>query len=137
MSSRKHLITGLSVVLCGALILPASAMMPPYVYEDARTNAADIVVIEVQSVTTPITFGECEVRGVVHGVERGTRYEVGNPITLAVDCLTDWGSEGPITGGTIWQDSEEMKSSAYGRAFLDETGAVSYSQYEQLSDSEL
>jgi hypothetical protein len=137
MLSKRLLAAGFVAAGCWGLSLDVSAMMPPYVYEEARNEAADVVVIAVQNVIAPETYGVCEVQGIVHAVERGTRYAEGEPITLKVDCLRSGAAADVPVGGTIWQDVEALTQSRFGRAYLNEDGTIVLSQYEQLSESEI
>lgn len=123
-------------VLVGALVAgwygPAAALMPPYVYEEARRDAASVIVIEVHGVKPPQeSFGACTVAGTVTRVERGTTYNKGQSVTIAVPCARP-GARPPI-GGTIWQPVESLEKSRFGRAYLDAAGQVVLSQYEQLA----
>lgn len=113
---------------------PASAALAPLRYEEARTNAVDVVVIAVAGVTPPSEerrWGDCQLSGVVHKVERGTRYSVGAPITLAVPCAYRDGDY--PDGGAIYQEMDSLLGARYGRAFLDAEGKLSLSQFDQLA----
>ncbi|MDI4663850.1 hypothetical protein K9U40_05845 [Xanthobacter autotrophicus] len=111
---------------------PAAALMPPYVYEGARRDAASVIVIAVQKVKPPQeSFGACMVTGTVARVERGTAYRPGQAVTIAVPCARP-GAAPPI-GGTIWQPVDRLEKSRFGRAFLDAAGQVVLSQYEPLA----
>lgn len=111
---------------------PAAALMPPYVYEAARRDAASVIVIAVQKVMSPQeSFGACTVTGTVARVERGTAYKQGQAVKIAVPCARPGAS--PPLGGTIWQPVERLEKSRFGRAYLDAAGQVVLSQYEQLA----
>lgn len=110
---------------------PAAALMPPYVYENARRDAASIIVLELDKVTPPgAGYGECRVEGVVRVVERGTTFRLGDAARIDVPCVKP-GAQPPL-GGTIYQPVEALSASKYGRAWLDAEGRVVLSQYEQL-----
>lgn len=127
-------------VLPGAVLVAASlwsgqagALMPPYVYESARNDAASVIVIAVDKVTLAIrSFGSCTVDGTVAKVERGSTYEVGQKVAIAVPCAKPDAT--PPIGGTIYQPTETLAASKFGRAYLDKEGKVALSQYEQLTD---
>lgn len=111
---------------------PALALMPPYVYENARRDAASIIVLEVKAVTPPDAgYGECRVEGAVRVVERGTAFKPGNTVRIDVPCVKP--NTQPLIGGTIYQPTETLSASKYGRAWLDGEGRVVLSQYEQLA----
>ena len=125
---RLVMVLGLSA----ALSAPALAMMPPYVYAEARDNAVSVLVFEVNQVLPPPgNMGNCVVEGTVLTVERGTAYSAGDAIKLSVNCLGEYTEDVPV-GGTIWQDTEELAESKFGRAYLDGAGGVVLDQYEQL-----
>ncbi|QRG07366.1 hypothetical protein EZH22_02835 [Xanthobacter dioxanivorans] len=119
-------------VLLGALALPAHALMPPYVYENARADAKSVIVIAVEKVDAPRReFGTCTVSGTVKVVERGTAFTAGQKVEIAVSCARKDAS--PPLGGTIYQQQETLVKSKFGRAWLDADGKVVLSQYEQLA----
>lgn len=110
---------------------PAYALMPPYVYEAARDDAASIIVVTVEKVTPPRgEFGKCAVAGTVAKVERGAAYAAGQKVTLDVPCAKENAS--PPIGGTIYQLIPKLEAAKYGRAYLDKDGKVTLSQYELL-----
>ena len=122
---------GLVLAAGGLWSQGASALMPPYVYESARDNAASVVVLSVEKVTVPRrSFGSCTVDGTVERVERGTAYQVGQKISIGVPCARPEAL--PPIGGTIYQDTRTLTASKFGRAYLDAEGKVTLSQYEQL-----
>lgn len=111
---------------------PAAALMPPYVYENARRDAASVIVLEVQAVTPPAEgYGACRVEGVVRQVERGTALQPGGRVTLDVPCVQP-GAQPPI-GGTIYQSVPTLAASRFGRAWLNGAGEVVLSQYQVLT----
>jgi hypothetical protein len=123
----------LIVGLLGALgaIGTARAMMPPWVYEQARQTAPNVIVLEVTAVEAPANPpADCLVRGKVVKVERGTAYKVGQGVELLVPCTREGAPR--IVGGTIWQDIPSLEAAPRGRAYLDAAGNVVLSQYERL-----
>lgn len=113
-------------------VAPAAALMPPYVYENARRDAASVIVLEVQAVTPPAEgYGACRVAGVVRQVERGTSLQPGARVELGVPCVQP-GVQPPI-GGTIYQSVPTLAASRFGRAWLDGAGEVVLSQYQVLA----
>lgn len=126
-------IAGLLAAAAGLIgfVLPALALMPPYVYEAARKDAKSVIVIAVEKVEVPRReFGSCTVDGTVKAVERGEAFKAGEKVSLAVPCAKEGAA--PPLGGTIYQPSETLVKSKFGRAFLDAGGKVVLSQYEQL-----
>ncbi|MEP9350021.1 hypothetical protein [Xanthobacter sp. KR7-225] len=124
----------LSAALAAAMLHPgaALALMPPYVYQTARDDAASVIVIAVEAVKAPKrVFGNCTVDGTIAKVERGTTYQPGQKVSLEVPCAAP--DAYPPIGGTIYQNLPDLKASKFGRAYLDAVGKVVLSQYEQLA----
>lgn len=110
---------------------PALALMPPYVYETARNEAPNVVIVAVDDVkVTPREFGTCDVGGTVKVVERGDTFRVGQPMRLAVPCARPDAS--PPIGGIIYQVTEKLTGAKFGRAYLDDNGKILASQYYPL-----
>jgi hypothetical protein len=126
-----------AVLLMLLAVGSASAAMAPEVYEAARVDAADVIVIAIAGATPPpgADYGRCTVTGIVHVVERGTRYKAGDPVSLAVDCARP-GADYP-DGGALYEDLESLLLSTYGRAWLGPDGTIVLSQYQQLTEAEL
>lgn len=123
----------LALALLG-LTPPAHAALAPEYYEQARAEAADVVVIDVADVGGPPFlrgYGFCSVEGVVSAVERGARYTVGEEITLSVPCMRPHAE--PPAGPTIWQDYKTLRDAPAGRAFLND-GRLARSQYDALGE---
>jgi len=109
----------------------AHAVMPPWVYEQARRDAPNVIVLDVSGVEAPADPpANCLVRGKVVKVERGADYKVGQSVALQVPCTREGAPR--IVGGTIWQDIPSLKAAPQGRAYLDAAGNVVLSQYERL-----
>ena len=120
------------LILCAAT--PALAALPPQYYEQARREAGDVVVLEMESVDEPpqtTGYGACAVHGRVIGVERGTSYELGAPISIDVPCRFR-AARSPI-GGVLYHDFETLREAPYGRAYLN-GGVLALSQYELLRE---
>ncbi|MFG1263645.1 hypothetical protein [Xanthobacter aminoxidans] len=121
----------LAAVLLLAGAAPALALMSPQVYASARDGAKSVIVLEVEAVTiTPRAFGTCGVTGTVKLVERGTAYSVGQKVTLDIPCARP--NALPPLGGTIYQETDRLQASKFGRAYLDADGKLVLSQYERL-----
>lgn len=120
-----------------AFVGPAFAAMAPEVYEAARRDAADVVIVALAGALPPESgnYGKCQVVGTVLVVERGSRYSPGAPISLAVDCAEP-GADYP-DGGALYQDLASLLVSTYGRAWLGPDGTIALSQYEQLTADDL
>jgi|GEM_PF-3443865 len=132
---RKAIFT-LAMLAALATAMPASALLPPQAYANARANAPNVIVIDVGSVEFA---GEssCRVLGHVSSVERGTRYEVGASVELNVPCRGHVALSGPpMPGPTLYQNSVALQASQHGRAYLDENGALALYQYEILPAAE-
>lgn len=118
-----------AVLLVGAP--PAFALMSPQVYATARDGAKSVIVLAVEGVTlTPRAFGTCAVTGTVKVVERGEAYTVGQKVTLDVPCAKP--DALPPIGGTIYQETDKLQASKFGRAYLDAEGKLVLSQYYRL-----
>lgn len=103
-------------------------MLPPHYYEQARRDAPNVVVLEVERIETlgPLN---CAIHGRVLRMERGRLYRRNDAVRIEAPCL---GHE-PVTppaGGAIYQDTERLRASRYGRAYLDAQGALMLSQYQ-------
>lgn len=101
--------------------------LPPYVFEEARANAAEHVQLEVIRIGQVRSRGEghrgvqgeCPVEGRVARVFRG-RLKVGDTVTLAVACAS---RDADIpAGGTIWTDLDRLRTARAMEAFLDRAG---------------
>ncbi|MFG1425655.1 hypothetical protein [Roseixanthobacter glucoisosaccharinicivorans] len=122
---------GIAALMLAGLSAPAQALLAPQYYEQARKEAASVIVIAVNAVTPPSEgYGACQVNGQVKAVERGAAYAVGQDVTLAVPCRKA-GAQPPL-GGTIYQDVDALRAAPFGRAYLDAQGALALSQYEML-----
>ena len=109
---------------------PASALLPPQAYANARANAPNVIVIDVASVEFA-SATSCIVRGSVGAVERGDKYEAGGSVELTVPCRGHVATP-VMTGAVIFQNSQTLQASARGRAYLDDAGALALYQYEIL-----
>ncbi len=122
------------VVLAAAFTLAAGAAqaaLHPKYYEEGRKGAENVIVLKVSRVEPPPgPLGDCRVHGRVEAVERGQRYQVGQTVVIAVDCVRP-GAETP-SSGILYQNSREVAAAPRGRAFLDNGGGVVMSQYDLL-----
>jgi len=107
-------------------------MLPPQAYEEARRSAPHVVVITVERVE-PIDAMACAIHGRVLRVERGRKYKKGAEITIEAPALGHAPAH-PPAGGAIFQDSDALRASRYGRAYLSETGELTLSQYQIMAD---
>lgn len=126
---KRTLLAGLALL---ASATSAHAALAPQYYQQAREEAADVVVIDVRDVGAPpaIGYGECSVSGVVASVERGETYAVGQDITIAVPCRRP---DAPMMVGAVqWKSVEALSAAPAGRAFLN-GGALALYQYDILS----
>ena len=118
-----------------SVALPAHAALAPHYYEQARAEAADVVVIDVSSVTPPVAattgHGPCVVAGTVAAVERGARYTVGEEITIEVLCRLPHAEM--MVGPVQWKDVATLSAAPRGRAFLN-NGEIALYQYDVLSE---
>lgn len=110
---------------------PAIAALAPEYYEEARANAASVVVIDIERVRTPPLWratGDCVVEGRVAAVERGALHAVGDAISVRVPCRRP-NADIPA-GGVQWEEMGALKRSERGRAWLTPDGALALYQYE-------
>jgi tetratricopeptide (TPR) repeat protein len=109
--------------ILGSAGMPAAeAALPPYVYEQAREQAAYHVQIKVTRVTPPPkTPGECETTGDVARVfrDRSGELRLGTRLAFAVSCSRR--SEPPLVGGTLWTDLDTLRAAKYLEVFLNRT----------------
>ncbi|BAF86231.1 hypothetical protein AZC_0233 [Azorhizobium caulinodans ORS 571] len=131
--SRTFSLAGMvSAVVVAGLVTPAQALLPPKYYDQARRQAANIIVLEVAAVAEPAEpFGTCAVSGHVRKVERGKLYAPGAAVTVGVPCRKP-GAQPPL-GGTIYADVGALRAATYGRAYLDARGNLLLSQYQMLA----
>jgi len=129
---RGNLVAGLG--LAGAVLFasaPAVALLAPQYYEQARREAASVILMSVEKSVPPAEgYGACRVTGTVRAVERGAAYVPGQSVTLDVPCVAP-GAQPPL-GGTLYQPVARLAAAPFGRAYLDAAGAVVLSQYEPL-----
>ena len=85
---RRALLAGGLLVFITA---GAGAELPPHAYEQARAEAAAVVLLEVEQVGGPgrrnVGSGLCRIVGRVVAVERGSA-RVGDRVVYLTDCLT-------------------------------------------------
>jgi len=126
---RRPTIGGLAALpVILALAGSAHALLPPQYYEQARTDARDVVTITIATVAKPAgPFGECAVSGPVIEVERGTAFQVGQTVTLQVACVV--GPETPPPGPRLWAGYEKLTASKRLKAWTN-GGAVARDQVE-------
>jgi len=113
---------------CGlAVLLPSAAfaVMPPWVYEQARETAMQHLQVRVLRVGgPPETPGECRVTGEVVGIfrDRSAVLTLGAALDFTVSC-SKRGDKVPL-GGTLWTDYDELAAAEYLEVFLnnDERG---------------
>jgi hypothetical protein len=128
----------ITALLLTLLTTPVMAVGPPEVYEAARRDAPDVIVVAIAGVTPPEAdagYGKCIVVGTVLIVERGSRHRIGDAVALEVDCA-ERDADYP-DGGALYQDMQALLPSTYGRAWLGPDGLIVLSQYEQLTEDEL
>jgi hypothetical protein len=95
----RLLLTALAV---STLAGPAFAELPPVVYERARLEATEVVVLDVsrvQMMSPGVLQGECQVEGRIASVDKG-ELAAGQALTLSVPCIDeDWQPRpGPFPG---------------------------------------
>lgn len=122
-----------SLLAAIAAATPAFAALAPQYYEQARREAAEVVVIRVERVEEPGFFrdhGDCTVIGKITAVERGRAYRVGSPARITVPCMKP--DANIPAGGVQWQSMGRLKASKSGRAFMTAPGRLALYQYEIL-----
>jgi len=125
----------LRLVLAGFLALAlapnAAALLPPQAYAEARANAANVVVIDVDGVEF-VSDSLCAVSGRVAQVERGEKYEAGAEVRIDTPCRGHVAVM-PMPGPVIYQDSAALQASTRGRAYLDAEGRLARWKYEIIA----
>jgi hypothetical protein len=111
-----------TIVLSMLLALVASvadAVMPPYVYQQAREQATYHVQVQVTRVVPPAkTPGECETTGEVVRIFRDTSGELrtGASMSFSVSCKRR--GDATVVGGTLWTDHDALMRAKYLEVFL-------------------
>jgi hypothetical protein len=122
--------------LAAAMLLTvtqAEALMPPWVYRDARANAPYHVQIAVSRVMEPAqTPGACAVAGdVVEAFRDATgKLPKGTPVSFPVSCMRP-GDKVPI-GGTMWTTVENLKQARFVEVYLVAAGQGYTSALDQM-----
>lgn len=121
-----------AIVISLGFASAAHAALAPQYYQQARDNAADVVVIAVSDVSAlPADgYGTCTVTGEVAAVERGATYSVGQEISIAVPCMRPRANV--PAGPAVWQRYEALRTPHHARAYLNR-GALALSQYEIIA----
>ncbi|MDZ4690717.1 hypothetical protein [Terricaulis sp.] len=127
----RKLTFALAAIAAALTASPAFALLPPQAYANARANAANVIIINVEAVEFTSAMS-CTVRGTVGAVERGAKYEGGAAVELTVPCRGHVMSP-VMTGAVIFQNSQALQASTRGRAYLDDAGALALYQYEILA----
>ena len=100
----------------------ALAVMPPWVYQEARDTAMFHIQVKVLKVAGPSqTPGNCSVTGEVVRIFRDTpgTLKSGTPLTFSVSCSKPGD---PVTiGGTLWTDYDRLMQAEYLEVFLNGT----------------
>ncbi|HKA55716.1 MAG TPA: hypothetical protein VKJ47_18845 [Candidatus Binatia bacterium] len=100
----------------------AAAVMPPWVYQEARDKAMFHVQVKVLKVAGPAqTPGPCAVTGEVVRIFRdqpGT-LKPGAVLDFAVDCSKP--GDPVVMGGTLWTNYESLLKARYLEVFLNST----------------
>lgn len=106
-------------------------MLAPHLYEQARRDAPNVIVLELLRVETlgPL---QCAVHGRVLRVERGRKYKRNDEVRILAPCI---GREpaNPPAGGAVYQDATRLRASRFGRAYLPgRTFALAISDHGRL-----
>lgn len=122
----------LAIAVSLSVATPVAAELPPYVYEQARAQAVDVVVIHVRNVSglpDGVTRGDCQVDGEITTVERGER-SVGEMLTLKVPCVTpdNPSMPGPWPGHAV----ERLTHTETAQVWLDAEGGLVLRGYDLL-----
>lgn len=108
-----------AAVLLVLYSLPALAVLPPDLYQQARAEADHHVQIAVTKVSVPWkTPGDCTVFGTVVTVFRsaGGVLAEGTPVRFDVSCSRQ-GDDIPV-GGTLWQNAWHLERAKFFEAYL-------------------
>jgi hypothetical protein len=100
----------------------AWAVMPPWVYQEARDTAMFHVQVKILKVTgPPQTPGECLVTGEVIRIFRDTpgTLHSGTPLTFSVSCSKR--GDQVVVGGTFWTDYDRLRQAKHLEVFLNKT----------------
>ena len=105
--------------LVGLGISVAEAVMPPWVYQQAREQATYHVQVKVTRGDSPAkTPGECETTGEVVRIfrDRSGELRLGTTVGFSVSCMRP--GDPMVVGGTLWTDHDRLKQAKYLEVFL-------------------
>jgi hypothetical protein len=106
-----------------ALVAAAEAVLPPWIYKEARDKAMFHVQVRVLRVTPPRpTPGTCEVAGTVVRIfrDRAGGVHVGDRIDFGVSCVRAGDPTAP--GATLWTDVTRLRRARFLEVFLNREG---------------
>lgn len=101
--------------------------LPPYVFEEARAQAAEHVQVSVTTVGavrpegggTRGVAGQCAIGGVVAQSFKG-RLRIGEPVSFDVACAS---RDADIpAGGTVWTDLDALRAARTVEVYLNRSG---------------
>jgi hypothetical protein len=98
---------------------PALAVMPPSVYEQARTDAMFHVQVRILSVNGPAnTPGNCAVTGEIVRIFRDKpgKLKQGKRVAFTISCRKP--ADLAVIGGTLWTDYDSLLNAQYLEVFL-------------------
>ena len=100
----------------------AHAVMPPWVYQEARAQAPYHIQVAIDDVTVPAkTPGDCQVSGKVVEIFRDTSGKLSNDqsIVFPVACIDS--DDRAFPGGTIWTNVDKLKNAHFIEVYLVDT----------------
>ena len=113
----KHLILlGLLLTLQSV----AYAVMPPYVYEEARNTSPIQAHVRIIKVDKPTKNKDCKTQAVVEKIFRNKDNDLKEKetITFNISCYRRRDENSIGVGGRLWQAYETLKNSSYLEVFL-------------------
>lgn len=99
----------------------AQAMMPPYVYEEARDNATYHLTVEIIAVTaSEHAVGTCQIEAKVADVmrDRSDSVAIGDNVNFSVDCLRVDTDPNEIPSCVMFLTTERLVAGARLEAYL-------------------
>ena len=99
----------------------AQAMMPPYVYEEARENATYHLTVEIIAVTaSEDAVGECHIEAKVADImrDRTDAVAIGDSVNFSVDCLRADADPNEIPSCVMFLTTEYLVTGARLEAYL-------------------
>lgn len=134
MRHMPTLASGVALTIAALMIaVPACADIDPALHDQAKAAAAQVVLIDMDTVRTPrAPIGLCLIQARVAEVERGRGVRVGDALSVDVPCRD--ARAPPHDGAVPWQSSERMRTARRARIWLNAAGEMIPRRYLEIID---